>query len=94
MNTGVRVTEDKYHTSVTGGINSAFGLSAFFFSTLTLELFLGRTGAFLSILCFGAGGAVLLGAIFIRPPPVSTIRLVDCEVEEEPELEDPARAKQ
>ncbi|KAJ1305541.1 hypothetical protein OPQ81_000546 [Rhizoctonia solani] len=94
MNAGVRVTEDKYHASATGGINSSFGLSAFFFSTLARELFPGRTGAFLSVLCFGAGGAVLLGAIFVRPPPVGAIRLVDCEVEEEPELEDPARAEQ
>ncbi|KDN33589.1 hypothetical protein RSAG8_13318, partial [Rhizoctonia solani AG-8 WAC10335] len=30
MNVGVQVMEDKYHTLMTGGINSAFGLSAFF----------------------------------------------------------------
>ncbi|CUA69470.1 putative membrane protein YMR155W [Saccharomyces cerevisiae S288c] [Rhizoctonia solani] len=79
MNAGVRVTEDKYHASATGGINSAFGLSAFFFSTLARELFPGRTGAFLSVLCLGTGTAVLLGAILVRPPPVGQIRLESSE---------------
>ncbi|GAB1521035.1 hypothetical protein RhiTH_004126 [Rhizoctonia solani] len=82
MNAGVRVTEDKYHASATGGINSAFGLSAFFFSTLARELFPGRTGAFLTVLCLGTGSAVLLGAILVRPPPLGPIRL---ETEEDGE---------
>ncbi|CAE6453879.1 unnamed protein product [Rhizoctonia solani] len=86
MNAGVRVTEDKYHASATGGINSAFGLSAFFFSTLARELFPGRTGAFLTVLCLGTGSAVLLGAILVRPPPVGQIRL---ESEEDGETEEP-----
>ncbi|QRW20549.1 glycoside hydrolase family 35 protein [Rhizoctonia solani] len=82
MNAGVRVTEDKYHASATGGINSAFGLSAFFFSTLARELFPGRTGAFLTVLCLGTGSAVLLGAILVRPPPLGPIHL---ETEEDGE---------
>ncbi|KAH7318889.1 major facilitator superfamily domain-containing protein [Rhizoctonia solani] len=95
MNAGVRVTEDKYHASTTGGINSAFGLSAFFFSTLARELFPGRTGAFLSVLCFGTGGAVLLGAILVRPP-VGRIRLEDNEEtgEDEEDAEETDRAEE
>ncbi|ELU39499.1 MFS_1 domain-containing protein [Rhizoctonia solani AG-1 IA] len=97
MNAGVRVTEDKYHASATGGINSAFGLSAFFFSTLARELFPGRTGAFLTVLCLGTGSAVLLGAILVRPPPLGPIRLEteedgeNQEREEEPEREEERR---
>ncbi|KEP46973.1 MFS transporter, partial [Rhizoctonia solani 123E] len=82
MNAGVRVTEDTYHASTTGGINSAFGLSAFFFSTLARELFPGRTGAFLSVLCLGTGTAVLLGAILVRPP-IGQIRLGNEEANED-----------
>ncbi|KDN36151.1 hypothetical protein RSAG8_11032, partial [Rhizoctonia solani AG-8 WAC10335] len=67
------------HASTTGGINSAFGLSAFFFSTLARELFPGRTGAFLTVLCLGTGTAVLLGAMLVRPPPVGQIRLESAE---------------
>ncbi|CCO37053.1 hypothetical protein BN14_11204 [Rhizoctonia solani AG-1 IB] len=96
MNAGVRVTEDKYHASATGGINSAFGLSAFFFSTLARELFPGRTGPFLTVLCLGTGCAVLLGAILVRPPPVGQIRLEseedgETEQEEEEEREEERR---
>ncbi|CAE6479301.1 unnamed protein product [Rhizoctonia solani] len=95
MNAGVRVTEDKYHASTTGGINSAFGLSAFFFSALSREFFPGRTGAFLSVLCFGTGGAVLLGAILVRPP-VGRIRLEDSEEtgEETEETEETDRVEE
>jgi hypothetical protein len=72
------------HASTTGCINSAFGLSAFFFSTLARELFPGRTGAFLNVLCFGTGGAVLLGALLIRAsPPVGQVRLDESEAARE-----------
>ncbi|CAE6511736.1 unnamed protein product [Rhizoctonia solani] len=95
MNAGVRVMEDKYHASTTGGINSAFGLSAFFFSTLARELFPGRTGAFLTVLCLGTGTAVLLGAILVRPPPVGQIRLESAEeAGETEEAEDADRVEE
>ena len=48
---------------------SAFGLSAFFFSTLGALLFTENTGAFLMLLACGTSGLVLSGFFFLRVLP-------------------------
>lgn len=48
---------------------SAFGLSAFFFSTLGAFLFTENTGAFLMLLACGTFGLVLTGSFFLRVIP-------------------------
>ena len=48
---------------------SAFGLSAFFFSTLGAFLFTENTGAFLMLLGCGTSGLVLSGLFFLRVLP-------------------------
>ncbi|QRV92856.1 major facilitator superfamily transporter [Ceratobasidium sp. AG-Ba] len=77
MNAGVKSFPEKLHASVTGTTNSAFGLSAFFFSFLARELFPGRTTSFLMVLVFGTTVPVLAGALVIKTPPsmVGRIRL-------------------
>lgn len=48
---------------------SAFGLSAFFFSTLGAVLFTDNTSAFLMLLACGTSGLVLSGLFFLRVLP-------------------------
>lgn len=51
---------------MTGTVNSAFGLSAFFFSLIARELSPGKTESFLAVLVVGTSLPVLLGAIVIK----------------------------
>ncbi|KAG9118772.1 hypothetical protein FRC07_006544 [Ceratobasidium sp. 392] len=59
------------HASVTGTTNSAFGLSAFFFSFLAREFFPGQTSSFLTVLVWGTAIPVLIGALAIKTCPLS-----------------------
>ncbi|KAG9094466.1 hypothetical protein FRC06_010778, partial [Ceratobasidium sp. 370] len=71
MNAGVRSFPEKLHASVTGTVNSAFGLSAFFFSFLAHEFFPGRTTSFLTVLVWGTAIPVLVGSLIIKTPPLA-----------------------
>lgn len=51
---------------------SAFGLSAFFFTTLSAFLFPDDTAGYLLLLAVGATGLVLLGMVFLRMVPPSS----------------------
>ncbi|QRV78064.1 glycoside hydrolase family 35 protein [Ceratobasidium sp. AG-Ba] len=75
MNAGVKSFPEKLHASVTSTTNSAFGLSAFFFSSLARELFPGRTMSFLMVLVFGTAIPVLVGALVIKAPPIMVGRI-------------------
>lgn len=76
---------------MTGTVNSAFGLSAFFFSLIARELFPGKTESFLTVLVVGTTLPVLFGAIVIKPELGSIALAVDDALEEaEPEIEEPA----
>ncbi|KAG9120347.1 hypothetical protein FRC07_004196, partial [Ceratobasidium sp. 392] len=70
MNAGVRSFPEKLHASVTGTTNSAFGLSAFFFSFLAREFFPGQTSSFLTVLVWGTAIPVLIGALAIKTHPL------------------------
>ncbi|KAG8718261.1 hypothetical protein FRC09_012930 [Ceratobasidium sp. 395] len=70
MNAGVRSFPEKLHASVTGTTNSAFGLSAFFFSFLAHQFFPGRTTSFLTVLVWGTAIPVLIGALSIKACPI------------------------
>lgn len=51
---------------------SAFGLSAFFFSTISHALFPGNASDFLLILGLGTALPMVLGFFFVRPIPLSS----------------------
>jgi hypothetical protein len=59
----------RQHASVTGTVNSAFGLSAFFFSFLAHEFFPGKTTSFLTVLVWGTMIPTLVGALVVKPVP-------------------------
>ncbi|KAF8601273.1 MFS general substrate transporter [Ceratobasidium sp. AG-I] len=67
MNAAVRAFPARLQASMTGTVNSAFGLSAFFFSMIARELFPGKTESFLTVLVVGTTLPVLLGAFAIKP---------------------------
>lgn len=69
-----------------GVVNSAFGLSAFFFSLIARRLFPGETEAFLTLLVFGTSIPVFAGATVIRPK-VEDLAAVEVEHEEGQEAE-------
>ncbi|KAG8741223.1 hypothetical protein FRC10_003145 [Ceratobasidium sp. 414] len=72
MNAAVRSFPERLHASVTGTVNSAFGLSAFFFSFLAHEFFPGRTTSFLTVLVWGTSIPVLIGSLIIKTAPLSS----------------------
>lgn len=76
-----------------GVVNSAFGLSAFFFSLIARELFPGKTEAFLTVLFVGTTLPVLVGAIVMRPKPGSIV-LVEEERDREEEREEAVSSAQ
>ena len=66
--------------SATGLVMAGFGLSAFFFTTLSNTLLRSTTSTFLLILALGTSCLMLLGFLFVRPVPPPE--------QESPELED------
>ena len=56
--------------SATGLVMAGFGLSAFFFTTLSNTLLRSTTSTFLLILTIGTSCLMLLGFLFVRPVPI------------------------
>ena len=56
--------------SATGLVMAGFGLSAFFFTTLSNTLLRSTTSKFLLILALGTSCLMLLGVLFVRPVPL------------------------
>ena len=56
--------------SATGLVMAGFGLSAFFFTTLSNTLLRSTTSTFLLILALGSSCLMLLGFLFVRPVPL------------------------
>ncbi|KAF8601274.1 MFS general substrate transporter, partial [Ceratobasidium sp. AG-I] len=85
VNTTVKVFPVKLRASMIGVVNSAFGLSAFFFSLVARELYPGKTKAFLTVLVFGTALPVLFGAVVIKPKTVGVnlLQNEDSETSEE-----------
>jgi hypothetical protein len=56
--------------SATGLVVAGFGLSAFFFTTLSNTVLKSTTSTFLLILALGTSSLMLLGFVFVRPVPL------------------------
>jgi len=69
LNSTVKAFPDRVRASATGLVLAGFGLSAFFFTTLSNTLLRSTTSTFLHILALGTSSLVLLG-VFIRPIPL------------------------
>lgn len=60
--------------STTGLVISGFGLSAFFFSTVS-HFFPGDTSSFLLLLALGTSAPMIIGFFFVRPIPLPQEKL-------------------
>ncbi|KAI0310364.1 major facilitator superfamily domain-containing protein [Amylostereum chailletii] len=72
MNSTAKSFPDRLRAIVVGIVMSGFGLSAFFFSTLSHLLFPGNTSDFLLVLALGTALPMILGFFFVRPLPLPT----------------------
>jgi hypothetical protein len=74
--------------STTGLVISGFGLSAFFFSSISHLLFAGNTSALLLLLALGTSLPMIVGFFFVRPIPLPEregYEIVE-DTEDEPEI--------
>ncbi len=62
--------KDHQRGTATSLVLSGYGLSAFFFSSVSHLLFPGNTSAFLTLLAVGTSIPMAIGAIFVRPIPM------------------------
>ncbi|KAF8959541.1 MFS general substrate transporter [Flammula alnicola] len=70
VNATAKTFPDKARASTTGLVISGFGLSAFFFSSISHILFAGNTSAFLLILALGTSCPMIMGYFLVRPIPL------------------------
>ncbi|PWN32787.1 MFS general substrate transporter [Meira miltonrushii] len=69
MNAQAKSWKEERRGLCTALVLSGFGLSAFFYSTLSHTLFPGKTGDYLLLLAFGSSFSFLIGLTFIRILP-------------------------
>ena len=70
VNSTAKTFPDEARASTTGLVISGFGLSAFFFSSLSHLFFAGDTSNFLLVLALGTSFPMILGFFFVRPIPL------------------------
>ncbi|KJA16098.1 hypothetical protein HYPSUDRAFT_47749 [Hypholoma sublateritium FD-334 SS-4] len=70
VNSTAKTFPDKARASTTGLVISGFGLSAFFFSSISHLLFAGNTSAFLLVLALGTSCPMIIGWFLVRPIPL------------------------
>ncbi|KIM42690.1 hypothetical protein M413DRAFT_70185 [Hebeloma cylindrosporum] len=70
VNSTAKTFPDQARASTTGLVISGFGLSAFFFSSISHLLFAGNTSAFLLVLALGTSFPMIMGFFFVRPIPL------------------------
>ncbi|KAF9474613.1 MFS general substrate transporter [Pholiota conissans] len=85
VNSTAKTFPDKARASTTGLVISGFGLSAFFFSSISHLLFAGNTSAFLLVLALGTSGPMILGWFLVRPVPLPAEVGYDSVEDEDPE---------
>ncbi|KAI0059338.1 MFS general substrate transporter [Artomyces pyxidatus] len=71
INSTAKSFPDRARAIVVGIVMSGFGLSAFFFSSISHLLFPGNTSGFLLVLALGTALPMILGFFFVRPVPLS-----------------------
>ena len=71
ISTILTVSPSFQRATTTGLVISGFGLSAFFFSTISHLLYAGDTSSFLRLLALGTSLPMILGFFFVRPIPFS-----------------------
>ncbi|KZP11884.1 MFS general substrate transporter [Athelia psychrophila] len=67
---------DRARATTTGIVISGFGLSAFFFSTISRTIYHGDTSSFLLLLALGTSFPMILGFFFVRRIPLPAYDLV------------------
>ncbi|KAN0140077.1 MFS general substrate transporter [Lactarius tabidus] len=70
INATAKSFPDQFRAMVLGVVMSAFGLSAFFFSSISHALFPGNASDFLLVLALGTSLPMVLGFFFVRPIPL------------------------
>ncbi|CAA7269647.1 unnamed protein product [Cyclocybe aegerita] len=70
VNSTAKTFPDKARASTTGLVISGFGLSAFFFSTISRMFFAGNTSFFLLVLAVGTSFPMIMGFFLVRPIPL------------------------
>ena len=70
INSTAKSFPDRLRATAVGVVISGFGLSAFFFTSLSHIFFPGDTSRFLLILALGTSLPMILGFFFIRPIPL------------------------
>jgi len=70
VNSTAKTFPDKARASTTGLVISGFGLSAFFFSTLSHLFFAGNTSDFFLVLALGTSFPMIMGFFLVRPIPL------------------------
>ncbi|KAL0577546.1 hypothetical protein V5O48_004444 [Marasmius crinis-equi] len=71
INTAAKTFPDHVRGTTTGLVISGFGLSAFFFSTLSHIVTAGDTASFLLLLALGTSLPMIVGFFFARPIPLA-----------------------
>ncbi|KAF9546306.1 MFS general substrate transporter [Agrocybe pediades] len=70
VNSTAKTFPDKARATATGVVISGFGLSAFFFSTISHMFFAGNTSAFFLVLALGTSFPMIMGFFLVRPIPL------------------------
>ncbi|KAF8147204.1 major facilitator superfamily domain-containing protein [Crassisporium funariophilum] len=87
VNSTAKTFPDRARASTTGLVISGFGLSAFFFSSISHLFFAGNTSAFLLVLALGTSFPFIMGFFLVRPiplPPQEGYDVVEAE-EDDPD---------
>ncbi|KAI6119231.1 major facilitator superfamily domain-containing protein [Pisolithus thermaeus] len=74
INTTAKSFPASAHATTTGLVQSGFGLSAFFFSTIAHVFFPGDTSAFLLLLALATSTPILVALFIVRPVPLPPTR--------------------
>ncbi|KZP07252.1 MFS general substrate transporter [Athelia psychrophila] len=77
VNATAKTFPDRARATTTGIVLSGFGLSAFFFSTISHTIYRGDTSSFLLLLAFGTSLPMILGFFFVRRIPLPAHDLVN-----------------
>ncbi|RDB20251.1 hypothetical protein Hypma_012589 [Hypsizygus marmoreus] len=85
VNSTAKTFPDKARATATGIVISGFGLSAFFFSTISRISFAGNTSSFLQLLALGTSMPMIMGFFLVRQiplPPVDSVASLEHAAED------------
>ncbi|KDR74212.1 hypothetical protein GALMADRAFT_249944 [Galerina marginata CBS 339.88] len=92
VNSTAKSFPDQARASTTGLVISGFGLSAFFFSSISHLFFAGNTSDFLLVLALGTSFPMIMGIFLVRPIPLPAQEGYDIVEDGEDDVEDATSA--